>query len=123
MSEHTLVIKHYGVDGEQYELECSDPENCDDVYDEGDWPDDVTCRCQESECECRIGEHDACYEYGYWISDLGPACRCVPWKGCGMQDWLHEAGIELLAEWKEPVIVRVPVKVLWEVDYPILVPR
>ena len=113
MSEHIIVATLRGYDSVGYEFECSDPENCGEVFTETDWPDLVTCRCKGLDCECRDGEHDSCYEYGYWIGDMGTACRMVPVEGCGLIVWFDELGEEAMSVWAGPKI-RIEVTAEWE---------
>ncbi len=51
-------------------------------YDDGDWPDATTCRCEDPLCPCRDGDHGGCSEYGGYIFDLGDECRCHPTGRC-----------------------------------------
>lgn len=115
MSDHKIVVNVGGYNGTTYEMVCSDPEGCTDVYQETTWPDDFTCRCVDPECLCRQGDHSGCSDYGRHIQGLGPECQQVPVEGCGLIVWLDELGEEALDVW-EGVTVEVPVSACWETE-------
>ena len=120
-SKHTLVISHEGYGECTYRLECENPDNCLDIYQEGEWPDANTCRCEDPNDGCREGDHGDCSEYGWFIDELSYACRCIPVDGCGYGDWLGELGPQMLGDWKPAREFRVPVTVEWDDGYPSLI--
>jgi hypothetical protein len=113
MSEHKIVVEVGGYNGTTYRMVCSDPDNCEAVFQETSWPDESTCRCTDAECLCREGDHYACADFGRYIQGLGPECQQVPVDGCGLVVWLDELGEESLDVWKN-VTIEVPVKAYWE---------
>lgn len=115
MSEHKIVVNVGGYNGVTYEMVCSDPDNCEAVFEETKWPDEATCRCTDEKCDCRVGDHSGCADYGRYIVGLGPECRQAPVDGCGLTVWLDEGGEEVLDVWRG-VSVEVPVKARWESD-------
>ena len=118
---HTIVATFRGYDGVHYQLECENPDTCEEVYIEGTWDSPLACHCEAPDCECRIGEHDFCVEYDGYVPEIGPLCRCEPVKGCGVQDWFANVGEEMLGVWDGPT-VRVKVRTDWSVpDCPTLV--
>ena len=109
---HTIVVTVRGYDGVDYDMVCSDPEKCQAVYKDGRWETETDCRCEDTECLCREGDHGDCSEFDGWITEIGPTCRAVPVDGCGLVEWLNAVGEELLGEW-EGVTVEVPIQPDW----------
>ena len=97
MSTHRLVVT-IGTDGwTNVAIECphEHPRPC-AGYEEGKWPDDATCRCADPACPCRQGDHGGCSEFGGYVADVGPMCRCEPMDECWYSHAVAEVGGEML---------------------------
>lgn len=95
-------------------LTCSDPDLCNTVFTEGDWESAFACRCVGLDCDCRIGDHNGCEEYGAWIENVGEECRSVPVEGCGYMAWFSNSQMEMASDVK----VTGQVRFEWDAECP-----
>lgn len=83
---------------------------------ERSWPDEFTCRCTESACYCRQGNHGACVHFGRYIGDIDYECRCDedPTE-CWTVGWFDEQGADAIDgdNWPEDVLP-LPVTCVYE---------
>lgn len=62
------------------------------------WPSDADCRCTDVACDCRVGDHGGCSEFGGIVEGIGGyECRCDRDDSeCWTQAWLDEGGTDSL---------------------------
>jgi len=85
------------------------------TYEEAEWPDGVSCRCDAPECPCRETWHDECVTYPMSAVDLGPVCRLAEVEGCAVTTWLEELGSEII---HGTAAVLLTAYVAWDQDGP-----
>lgn len=87
---HAIIGIQCLWDGDPTERPCGS-------YTDGPWPDENTCRCTNGDCGCREGDHDDCYEYGFYIENIDTACRAEPTGECWFVGSMDAVGSEAFA--------------------------